>query len=247
MGARPIAHSPLGNGEDGLFGAIDDIVDPLGRGTHMEYDEEHHPISTEFGVQYDENLSPTDNGLYRTSAAYHGNGLLRQFTDGRGAETVLAYDNNFDRPKTTKVGGHPPVTTQYDSIGRLKSLTDQVGARTRFTSYDDRGLLLSKKDPLGKTTTYAYDDAGRLEYAIDRNGERTDYAYTPTGKPETISFSDSSQVDFIYDHRDNPTEMYDSLGATYFSYYPDGSIEFVTDPQGPEAAGSRPRRFGCSP
>ena len=85
---------------------------------------------------------------------------------------------------------------------------------------------------MGKTSTYAYDDAGRLSYAIDRNGERTVYAYTPTGKLETVSYDDSSRVDFAYDHRDNLTEIYDSLGATYFAYHPDDGIESVTDPHG---------------
>jgi YD repeat-containing protein len=85
------------------------------------------------------------------------------------------------------------ITTVYNSKGWLTSLTDQVNTTTTFNTYNNRGQLKLKTDPLLKTTQLFYDNAGRLDYVIDRNNNRIDYSYTSTDKIERITYPDASK------------------------------------------------------
>ncbi|MBI5056236.1 MAG: choice-of-anchor D domain-containing protein [Nitrospirae bacterium] len=196
---------------------LTDTVDHVFHGSHVEYDSEHHPALSRYGVLYDANLLPTDNGLSQTTASYYANGLTQTTTDGRSAVTTLTYDS-YGNPQTTKVGAHPVLTTNYYPIGIMYSLTDQVGSTTNFNEYNNRLQLKLKTDPLGKTTSFTYDDAGRLLYKIDRKGHMIDYAYTPTDKVERVTYPDTSTVNYTYDQYDQLTVMQDSIGNTGYAY-----------------------------
>jgi RHS repeat-associated protein len=198
---------------------LTDTIDPLYHGSHIEYDSEHHPELSQFGIQYNASLLPMDSGVFQSGASYFENGLIETTTDGRGTIAMLTYDGNGS-PLTSKVAAHPAVDFSYDSIGRLSSLTDQVGSTTNF-AYDNRGLITSRTDPLGNITNYYYDDAGRLDHVIDRNGDTVSFAYTPTSKLETITYPDTApdpSVSFTYNQHDDLTEMQDSLGTSSYNY-----------------------------
>jgi RHS repeat-associated protein len=195
---------------------LTDTVDPIYHGNHLEYDSEHHPILSKFGVHYDTNLLPTDNGLYQNSSTYYSNGFTQTTTDGRSTITTLTYDS-YGNPDTTRVGSHPVIDYAYDPIGRMTGLTDQVNSATMFT-YDKRSLLKLRRDPLLKDTTLEYDNAGQLAYQIDRNNQRIDYAYTPTGKVDTITYPDTSTVHFTYNQHDDLTGIQDGIGNTSYVY-----------------------------
>jgi len=146
-------------------------------------------------------------------------------------DKYIADYNAYGNPLTAKTAAHPQINYVYDAIGRMSSLTDQVGSQTSFT-YSSSGHLLSKTDPLGKQATFHYDDAGRLSYQIDRKNVRIDYAYTPTDKIDTVTYPDASSVHFTYNQLDNLTNMQDALGTANYSYDDAGRLISQTDANG---------------
>ncbi len=202
---------------------LTDTIDPLYHGSHFEYDAEHHPTLSKYGVQYDTNYLPIDNGKFQTGASYYANGFPQTTTDGRSTQTTLTYDS-YGNLYTTQVGSHPVVKTAHDlnlnyqKIGLLTSLTDQVNTTTNFPLYNNRGQLKKKTDPLGKDTIFNYDNAGRLSSVIDRNNNTITYSYTPTSKIDTITYQDASTVHFTYDNNDSLVTMQDSVGTTGYGY-----------------------------
>ncbi len=109
------------------------------------------------------------------------------------------------------------VTTQYDPIGRMLSLTDQVGAVTAF-QYDKRNLVQQSTDPLLQPTIFGYDKNGRLTSVRDRKNQIVNYTYTPTDKINTITYPDATVVSFVYDDHDRLASMTDTLGTTTYGY-----------------------------
>ena len=198
---------------------LTDTVDPLNRGGHFEYDTEHHLTLSKSCSYSGTTCNPViagDGNEIKSSATYYPNGLTQTATDARLTVATLTYDNNYGKPRTTTVGSHPAVTTIYNSIGWLTSLTDQVGTTTNFDTYNNRGQLKLKTDPLLKTTQLFYDNAGRLDYVIDRNSNTVDYSYTPTSKVDTITYPDASTVRFTYNQHDSLTGMQDAIGSSSF-------------------------------
>jgi RHS repeat-associated protein len=174
-------------------------------------------IFLKYGIQYDANFSPIDNGISQTSAAYYANGLPQTATDARGTVTTLTYDA-YGNPETAKTGAHPAIKTTYNPTGWLSSLTDQVDTTTNFNTYNKRGQLMLKTDPLGKTTSSTYYDDGNLWTKIDRNGNTTTYTYTPSGKLDTIIYQDTTSVHNTYNQHDDLVGMQDGVGNTSYAY-----------------------------
>jgi YD repeat-containing protein len=147
--------------------------------------------------------------------------------------TTFTYDP-YGNPYTTTVESHPPVTTIYNPIGLMTSLTDQESTETTFPEYNDRGQLKRKRDPLLKDTVIEYDDAGRVDNITDRKNVKTFFEYTDSGKVDKIKSPDIStiKVSFTYNDHDEMTNMQDELGGTVYEYYADHSIQKVTDQHG---------------
>lgn len=198
---------------------LTDTYDPLGHRSHFEYDPFHH-------------LTLTSDHLNNSIGATYNNpnGFRDTATDARGTKAFFAYDT-FGNPRTFRTGDHVAIAYQYDSIGRLKKLTDQVGSSTNF-EYDKRGFLETVTDPLMKVTTYTPDNVGRVLTATDRNNRTTVFSYTPTGKPDTVTYADNTTVRFVYDQLDNMREMWDSTGVTRYFYDRVNRLDNVTGPTG---------------
>ncbi|SPD72325.1 hypothetical protein PITCH_A1290002 [uncultured Desulfobacterium sp.] len=112
--------------------------------SHVDYDAKHHPTGS--------TIYPEAGKQITANAAYYSNGLLKNSIDGMDVLTTMDYDT-YGNPETTQTASEPLVHYSYNRVGRMLELTDQAGAKTRF-SYDDRGLITTKTDPLGKTTNY---------------------------------------------------------------------------------------------
>jgi len=93
---------------------------------------------------------------------------------GLARTTTFAYDQNGNVTRTTLTGRASNVTWPmpttpeqvdyvYDDSGNAIRETATAGTTTRVTAYayDQRGLLKSTTDPLGKVTTYVHDELGR--------------------------------------------------------------------------------------
>ncbi|MDG0795139.1 hypothetical protein OMP38_33180 [Cohnella ginsengisoli] len=76
--------------------------------------------------------------------------------------SVVSYLDGKDRVVKVESPGQgvAPTELQYDSLGRLKRMT-QGGQFTDYT-YDGRNRLASVTDASGAVVTYSYDDADRL-------------------------------------------------------------------------------------
>lgn len=201
---------------------LTDMLDPLGHLTHNDYDTKHHPIKT--------TIYPTSSQPVYSQKSYYANGLVNTSTDARKVVTTLTQDSQGN-PATSKTSTAPAITYVYDSIGRIKSLTDQEGAKTLF-SYDKRSLLTGSTDPLNKNVSLTYYDDGTLWTKTDRNGRATTFTYTPTGKTNSIAYSGGSTVSFTYNQNDNLTKIQDSLGATTYGYDNANRLTGTTAPWG---------------
>ena len=119
----------------------------------------------------------------------------RTFTETtpENRSTIMTIDAQ-GRPVLEQVSGLLPISTTYDSHGRLSTVTQGSGDEMRvFTyTYNSDGYLATITDPVGRTTQLTYDAAGRLTeetlpdsrvigYAYDSNGNVT--AVTPPGRP----------------------------------------------------------------
>jgi YD repeat-containing protein len=203
---------------------LTDNIDPLSHTQHFDYDIKHHLEKTTI---YPEN----GKEIYNSSTYYATTGFLNTSTDGRGAVTTFAaYDLGI--PETISTNTHPAITYDYDTIGQIKSLTDQENALTAFNVYNHRGLLTEKTDPLIKKTFFTYHDDGKLNTLKDRNNDTTTFIYTPSGKIDTITYQDTSTVSFVYDQLDNLTAMNDTTGTTSYGYDSVNRIEQLTDSNG---------------
>jgi len=162
-------------------------------------------------------------------ASYYSNGFKDTSVDGRGTRSEFTHDD-YGNPKTATTASHPAITYGYDALGRMTSLTDQLGSTTRF-AYDNLGKLLFKSDPLGHLTGLTYYDDGSLYRTYDRNGAATTYYYTPSGKPDHFDYSDGT-VGFLYNLLDQATVMQDSIGLTHYTYDSAGRLASQTNPNG---------------
>jgi RHS repeat-associated protein len=209
------------NTYDGQY-HLTDVTDPLNHFTHTDYDTKHHPIKT--------TVYPALGQSIYTQKSYYANGLVNTTTDGKGVVTTLTQDG-YGNPKSSQTSTAPAIGYVYDAIGRISSLTDQVGSKTIFT-YDKRSLLKTVTDPLNKITSLTYYDDGTLKTKTDRNGRTTTYTYTSSGKVATITYQGGAQVIYTYDNNDNLLKMQDSIGTTTYTYDAANRLASITDPHG---------------
>jgi RHS repeat-associated protein len=148
---------------------------------------------------------------YQTGSAAPGSlwHVLRVRDDGTTTDTIATYE--------------------YDSHGRVTSVTDATGGRTDY-AYDVSGNLLTVTAPSNNdggvrpVTTYGYDALGRMTSMTDALNHQTTYAYDAVDRVLTVSLpkpSPASSLNFttnyVYDTYDAGTQL---LAAT------------VTDPNG---------------
>lgn len=201
---------------------VTDVTDPLGHLTHTDFDTKHHPIKT--------TVYPATDQVISTQKSYYPNGLVKTGTDGKSVVTTLTQDS-YGNPASSKTSTAPAIVYVYDAIGRMTSLTDQVGSPTFFT-YDKRSHLNDSTDPLTKKISLKYYDDGTLWTKTDRNNKTTTITYTSSGKTATINYPDGSSVPFTYDQNDNLIKMQDSIGTTTYTYDLANQLKTSTDPHG---------------
>ncbi len=97
--------------------------------------------------------------------------------------------------------GWPLLNITYDTLGRVAAVTNSssVGALATTFAYDSLGRLSTATDPLGATNAYAYDGAGRLRQQTMADGSVAGFTHdsgynvssvTPPGRPaHTFEYS----------------------------------------------------------
>ncbi len=165
-------------------------------------------------------------GPWRLNTDWHiddyGGGVI--LTAGDGNERAFTFNGSTYQPDKlsywtlTKDGNGSFVATrpdrvryQFDSLGRLSSITERNGNRIAY-AYDSQGRLSTVTDPVGRVTSLAYDALGRLSGITDGAGRATTYGY---------------------DTKDRLASVTDSEGmVTTYGYGGDGRLAYAADPSG---------------
>ncbi len=129
---------------------------------------------------------------------------------------------------TDKAGGRLKISSLPDGIAVTSGEN-----RTHLLKVDGSGRLASITDPAGNRTRFAHDSRGRLiglSTAPDRI-HRLDY--DESNRVTSIHFPDQTKTRFAYDFAGNLTQVLDRNGReARYSYYPTGHLAQVTDWQG---------------
>lgn len=177
------------------------------------------------GYRYDEAgrlVGVFRGGIGELNLTYRPTGWLRRVS---GAQTI-------------------PVEYDYDSQGRLRSLTtwqDFAGDRGRAVTawtYDRlRGWLTSRRHADGAGRDYRYTPAGRLrERAGSRAGTAATYGYGPAGDLVRIVYSDATpSVEHEWGRDGRLMGIRDDAGTLRFGYGASGAVESEAYAAGPLA------------
>lgn len=147
------------------------------------------------------------------------------------------------------------VTYEYQS-GRLVSMTDATGAKTKF-SHNPSGRLMSYKSPLGDVTSYGYDSAANLasvafptnplgsplrQYASDsqnrlvkyvrETGDVIEYTLDAVGRLVERKANSSMVAAMTYDSRGFLAQATDPLGTMIYTRNAIGQATSMVHPSG---------------
>ncbi|MCJ7547059.1 MAG: RHS domain-containing protein [Deltaproteobacteria bacterium] len=242
-------------------------TDPEGKIVRYEYDNERrllktidgngNEVSTEYNESSSSGCSTCSGGASRQPSKVIYPTFSKAFTyDMRGRKaketdmlnssesytTSFTYDSSGNLvSKTDKEGKR--TSYEYDALGRLKKVIDQLNQATEYT-YDDRDNLLSLKDakenltrfeydrnnrimkeirPSGQETIYQYDGAWNLVEKLDAKNQRASYAYDEVGRLETVRYFNASStlvktVNFVYDKMGNLKTYNDGTTSGQYDY-----------------------------
>ena len=163
----------------------------------------------------------------------------------------IEYDDANNRRTTTDELGRVMVE-QFDSMGRLLSVTEAVGTleqRSRSLDYDDHGNVTVETDWLGRITEIIYDELDRVSVRNAPEHRSTTLTYDALGHvlTETVASREvgSSEVprlsEFFYRHplylrTHERRQLIDDSGSrwleTIHEYDENGNLRSTTDPRG---------------
>jgi RHS repeat-associated protein len=243
-------------------GRREEITDPLGHRTVVEYDDSGLPVAitgpTGVSVRF------TYDALARVVVSQGGRGEMTRFEylgqtrmlkavtrpDGsrrtldydansnltairEGAETVLSLTYYPDGLVRSASGPRMPARTfSYDPGGRLISETDALGKTTRY-EYDPRGNLLRRTNALGGVDQWSYDAQNRLLSTTDPAGGLTQFGYNAVGRLLSETDPDGGAMRYQYDARGRLAAQTDLAGrTTRYQYDAAGRLAAITDPAG---------------
>jgi RHS repeat-associated protein len=165
--------------------------------------------------------------------------------DELGAATRYEYDARGNRVKVTlpETQAGPRVTEiRYDDDDRPVELVEPTGATWRWT-YDAKGRLAARIDPLGHATNHEWAD-GDLVALVDAAGARTELGWDrahnlvsitgPDGQVTRRSYDALGRVVAILDVRGNAQRRHhDACGRLLRTEEPDGNVrEVIRDGEG---------------
>jgi RHS repeat-associated protein len=185
-----------------------------------------------------------------TSATYtyDSRGNLLSAVDSDSSVTY-AYDS-VDRLTKVSYAANRFLEFTYDSAGRRSRMVDQDGFTTNY-NYDTLGKLKSLTDATGANIiSYTYDNVGRLSREDNGNGTYTTYSYDLAGQllnlvNYELDGTVNSRFDYTYDNVGRRTSMTTLEGTTTYGYDSIGQLNLVNLPKGRiieyqyDAAGNR--------
>jgi RHS repeat-associated protein len=220
-----------------------------GQEVKYTYDSRQFLIGKEFAdgttssFTYDSrgNLTKATDSDSTVSYTYDTADRLTKVTYDNSRFLEFTYNPGGQRTKMVDQDGFA-TNYSYDSVGRLKQLTDKTGTNIITYTYDNIGQLAREDNGNGTYTTYSYDSAGqalsivnfkadntvnsRFDYTYDNLGRRdstttlegiTTYGYDATGQLTTATLANGRVIEYQYDAAGNRTTVKDSGTTTTYA------------------------------
>ncbi|WP_051383951.1 DUF6531 domain-containing protein [Methyloglobulus morosus] len=152
-------------------------------------------------------LTPTVTGTARTWG----------YTYNNFGQVLTADGPRTDVSDVTATTYYPVADPVLGNRGNPKDVTNALGQKTTFDSYDGNGRLTQTTAPNGVVTTLAYTPRGWLKTLTTRDSastlvQTTSYGYDPTGLLKTVTAPDTSVLTYGYDNAHRLVSVTDSLG-----------------------------------
>ncbi|MCC6425177.1 MAG: RHS repeat protein, partial [Phycisphaerales bacterium] len=222
---------------DGTIG----ITDPTGTPRIFQPDSRstgrYIPAPGDHGELLQSGGSFTLRELDGSISAYRGDGKLDYVQDANGNRITCGYTE--DRLTSLKSTSGHQLTLAYNAAGRLATITDPDGRKTRY-SYDASGEhLISVQEYDGRITQFAYltGQGASREHALSQisypDGSRRTFAFDSRGRlVGTAVDGEAESVQFTYDSA-GAVSVTNAANAVSLFYFDDwGTILKVTNPLG---------------
>ena len=228
-------------------GQLTSVTDEIGSYMNMTYDKDGNVVSATNGAgttaqfTYDSDGNCTSKTLTYTSENgiqtvteqyfYDAAGNLTKIIDSDGNVTTTDYNSMGKVSSATDEKGRT-TTYDYDDFGNLIGISYPDGTSERFT-YDREGNNLTATDRMGRTVTMTYDKVGNLLSKTYPNGARVTYSYDANYNLISETSASGGVTNYEYDKIGRNTAITDALGnRTAFSYNAKSQLESMTDPMG---------------
>ena len=144
----------------------------------------------------------------------------------RGDYAVEVTYDKYGRKTAEKDAIGRSTSLEYGKPGTRQTTTTDPGGKKWVDTYDRKGHLLSRKDPLGNTTGFRYDSRGNVVRRTDPLGWATYISYDGRANPigETNSLGQARR--WVYHaHYNKPIEEVDTAGwSTFYTYDSAGNL-----------------------
>lgn len=151
--------------------------------------------------------SVSDGEGRSASFAYDTNGMLTSFTDAGGEVTAYGYDADGRMTSIHYPDNPSPatafVTIAYDTLGRVKTLTD---AESNVWEYFLAGVRAEVENPLDQVGTMYFNNLGRQTMGMDALGRTTHIEYDGHQRPIKTTAPEGNSVELEYDDMHNVTK-----------------------------------------
>ena len=263
-GQRTSVTGPRGNttrfGYDG-DGNVSTIMDsaPTPNVTQLSYNNDHNLTSITDAEGNTSNLQWNGQNMTRVTDArghqdnktYGGNGQLvgHLMEDGGGIDYTYQ-GGMLVGARRIDASGSETERAAYDELGRQTRITNAEQKHIDIT-YDDRGNVVSRTNPLGVPEFMEYDVRNRMIKRTDRNGNVTLIEFDGNGNMTRRTDALGNVTQFIFDGEDRLVRTIDPLGnLTNAEYDVAGRLVRQVDAEGNEirkeydAAGNEIAAYG---
>jgi RHS repeat-associated protein len=221
--------------------AVTSHTDTLGRVTTWDRDASnrvtaiHYPDGSSEAYSYNgfgQVLTHSLRNGGTESFSYDGRALLLAKTDALGNVTRFGYDSADRLNRVTDARGNT-TSMVYNERGLITQMSYPDGS-SRTLAYDGRGNLVSESNELGATWSYSYDPTFSLLLSkTDPMGRTTVYGYLPDSpeeQPTQVIAPSGKQIANTYDldwHLLSTTAGAGSADAATTRFVYDGSYNLI--------------------
>jgi RHS repeat-associated protein len=181
--------------------------DKDGQVTLKQYDDGSNTV---YGYDARGNLTSTTDATGTIALQYDVANRFTKITYANGRSLAYSYNADGQRTKLVSQDGYI-VNYAYDTLGRLKSLTDTTGQSIITYDYDVVGRLVKETNGNGTTSTYTYDLRNQLTSIVHKKADNTinsSFIYTYDDLGRRISMTTLEGVfQYGYDKTDQLTSV----------------------------------------